>query len=57
MNFPDDVNVAELHAEIIEVLECVDEGESDLVNLDDSDDVGVCVCVFETCIEDEVVAV
>jgi hypothetical protein len=41
VNFPDDVNVAELHAEVIEVLECVDEGESDLVNLDDSDDVGV----------------
>ena len=57
VNFPDDVNVAELHAEILEVLECVGEGESDLVPLDDAEDVDVCVCVFETCIEPEAVAV
>ena len=57
VDFADDVNVAELHAEIIEVLECVGEGESDLVPLDDAEDVDVCVCVLETCIEDVTVAV
>lgn len=57
MDFPDDVNVAELHAVILEVLECVGEGESERVNLDETVDVGVCVCVLETCIDDETVAV
>ncbi len=41
VNFADDVNVAELHAEITEVLECVGDGESDRVPLDDADEVGV----------------
>jgi len=41
VNFADDVNVAELHAEIIEVLEFVGVGESDRVPLDDAEDVGV----------------
>ena len=41
MNFADDVKVAELHAEITEVLECVGVGESDRVPLDDADEVGV----------------
>ncbi len=57
MNFPDDVNVAELHAEIIEVLEFVAEGESDRVSLDEAEEVGVIVCVLETCIEDDPVTV
>ena len=57
VNFPEDVNVAVLHSEYLAVLECVGEGESDRVPLDDADDVGVFVCVFETCIEPETVAV
>ena len=57
VNFADDVNVAELHAEIIEVLECVGVDESDRVPLDDAEDVGVWVCVLETCIEEVTVAV
>jgi len=57
VNFPDDVNVTELHADIIELLECVGEGETDHVPLDDADEVGVCVCVLETCIDPETVAV
>ena len=57
VNFADDVNVAELHAEIIEVLEAVGEIDADLVTLDDTEEVDVCVGVLETCIEDETVAV
>jgi septum formation topological specificity factor MinE len=57
VNFPDDVNVAELHDEIIAVLEAVAEIDADLVTIDDADDVAVCVCVLETCIEDVTVAV
>ena len=57
VNFAEDVNVAELHSEFLEVLECVGEDETDRVPLDDADDVDVCVCVFETCIEDDPVAV
>lgn len=51
------MNVAELHAEVIEVLECVGEDETERVPLGDPDDVDVCVCVFETCIEEDTVAV
>jgi NADPH-dependent glutamate synthase beta subunit-like oxidoreductase len=41
VNFADDVNVAELHAEFLEVLECVGEDETERVPLDDTEDVGV----------------
>jgi hypothetical protein len=41
VNCAEDVNVAELHAEIRELLECVGEGEAERVPLDDADDVGV----------------
>ena len=57
VNCAEAVNVAELHAEIIELLECVGEGEAERVPLDDADDVGVWVSVLETRIDPETVAV
>ena len=41
VNFADDVNVAELHAEITEVLEAVGEIDAEPVSLDDTEEVGV----------------
>jgi len=57
VNFPDDVIVAELHSEYLAVFETVDEVDDEPVTLDETDDVDVCVCVLETCIEDVTVAV
>lgn len=57
VNFPEDVNVAELHWEYLEVTEAVAEIEDERVILGDTDDVAVLVCVLETRIEPETVAV
>ena len=57
VNFPEDVNVAELHSEYLAVTEAVAEIVDERVILGDTEDVAVLVCVFETRIEPDTVAV
>ena len=57
VNFPEDVNVAVLHWEYLAVTEAVAEIVDDRVTLGDTEDVAVLVCVFETRIEPDTVAV
>ena len=57
VNCPDDDTVVESHREYLAVTEADDVMEDDLVSIDDTEDVAVCVCVFETCIEDVSVTV
>jgi hypothetical protein len=49
--------VKEFHAEYVEDIETVYKGEGERVPLDDADEVGVRVSVFEPYTEDETVAV
>lgn len=57
VNFPDDDTVREFHTEYVAVTDEVDVIEDVRVIFELTVDVGVTVCVFETCIEPETVAV